>query len=420
MNTQKLSQTTWFTILMLFIFFPVGIYLMWKNKKFKHNSRIIITALILGIAFIPSNDSDSDSQTTISKEQVVGTQLESITDTEDDITKQDNKEVSQNDVAVSQDKSDTQEKSYNKTEDATGTDSEKKSDNKAEEAATTDSEKTLDNKTEDVAATDSEKSDNKIDNGTFKYKGKSYKIIEVDGGDLSGSREANVAVDIGFGDRTYWALTNEYGQLVYVMADKITLQDDKNEPVTSKGRYYSDEAKVPGVERSDLDEGHIIADSLGGVSNAYNITPQESTLNRHGDQAYMEKVIRDAGGCENFVATITYPNTTTQIPSKYKYTYTLKGNKIVDEFDNVNPDKVNSTINSKNNVSSKNNTSSNTSSSDKASTNKKEDLSKVDTNGNGKVTIAEAKAAGYSMPIYSDHWLYKYMDDRDGDGVVGE
>jgi len=24
------------------------------------------------------------------------------------------------------------------------------------------------------------------------------------------------------------------------------------------------------------------------------------------------------------------------------------------------------------------------------------------------------------MPITSDHWLYPYMDDRDGDGMVGE
>lgn len=61
--------------------------------------------------------------------------------------------------------------------------------------------------------------------------------------------------------------------------------------------------------------GHVIADSLGGVSNAYNITPQDSTLNRDGDQAYMEKVIRDAGGRSNFTAVITYPSTTTQIPS---------------------------------------------------------------------------------------------------------
>src|SRR5690606_1409502 len=135
-----------------------------------------------------------------------------------------------------------------------------------------------------------------------------YKLIEVDGGNLSGHREPNVVVDIGFGDRQYWAFTNEHGQLVHVIADEIILQDDRTEPVTSSGRYYSDEAKVPGVERKDLDEGHVIADSLGGVSNAYNITPQDSTLNRYGDQAYMEDAIRKAGGATDFEAIIIYPN----------------------------------------------------------------------------------------------------------------
>lgn len=173
-----------------------------------------------------------------------------------------------------------------------------------------------------------------------------YKTIEVDGGDLSGNREANVVVDIGFGDREYWAFTNEYGQLVKVIAKEITLQDDSNEPVTSKGRYYQDEAKVPGTESSEFDEGHVIADSLGGVSNAYNITPQNSTLNRHGDQAYMEKVIRDAGGCKDFVAIITYPSTDTQIPSFYEYTYTIEGRVIEDKFPNGDPDKANASLNS--------------------------------------------------------------------------
>ncbi len=168
-----------------------------------------------------------------------------------------------------------------------------------------------------------------------------YTVLEVDGGDLSGTRQPNVVVDIGFGDRNYYAFTNEYGQLVKVTADRIILQDDNTEPVLSSGRYYPDEAKVPGVESTSLDEGHVIADSLGGVSNAYNITPQNSTLNRSGDQAYMEKVIRDAGGATNFTAIITYPDTTTQIPSHYSYTYTLNGNVINDEFDNVNPDTVN-------------------------------------------------------------------------------
>lgn len=245
---------------------------------------------------------------------------------------------------------------------------------------------------------------------TFVYNDVSYKIIDVDGGDRSGYREALVAVDIGFGDREYWGLTNEYGQLVYVLADEIILQDDRMEPVTSSGRYYADEANVPGTERRDLDQGHVIADSLGGVSNAYNITPQDSTLNRHGDQAYMEKVIRDAGGCTNFVATITYPDTSTQIPSKYKYEYTLRGKDIVDEFPNANPEKS----------SNRNESTISNSTSTSTSFDEQKELAIIDTNGNGKVTIKEAKDAGYSMPIYSDHWLYKYMDDRDHDGLVGE
>jgi hypothetical protein len=190
-----------------------------------------------------------------------------------------------------------------------------------------------------------------------------YKIIEVDGGNLSGHREPNVAVDIGFGDREYWAFTNEYGQLVKVVAKEIVLQDDSKEPVNSSGRYYPDEAKVPGVESKNLDEGHVIADSLGGVSNAYNITPQNSTLNRHGDQAYMEKAIREAGGCTDFIAIITYPNTTTQIPSHYSYTYTIKGKVINDEFDNINPDEYNSSLGISTSSSNSNGSSSNNQSS---------------------------------------------------------
>ncbi|WP_404456967.1 hypothetical protein LG329_19450 (plasmid) [Virgibacillus necropolis] len=236
-----------------------------------------------------------------------------------------------------------------------------------------------------------------------------HKLIEVDGGDLSGYREPNVVVDIGYGDREYWAFTNEYGQLVRVIADEIILQDDSSEPVLSSGRYYSDEAKVPGVESDVLDEGHVIADSLGGVSNAYNITPQESTLNRHGDQAYMEDAIRSAGGATNFEAIITYPNTETQIPSSYQYTYTLMGNEIVDTFDNVNPDEVNESLGLTDSEPS-----------DSTNSNTNGDISSVDTNGNGQVTIKEAKAAGFSMPITSDHWLYPYMRDNDNDGMVGE
>lgn len=237
-----------------------------------------------------------------------------------------------------------------------------------------------------------------------------YTKIEVDGGDQSGTREANVVVDIGFGDREYWAFTNEHGQLVRVIAEEIILQNDETEDVNSSGRYYADEAKVPGVEDPNLDEGHIIADSLGGVSNVYNITPQNSALNRYGDQAFMEDVIRKAGGAKDFEAIITYPNTTTQIPSRYQYTYTVRGNTVTDTYDNVDPEEVNESLGL-------------TDDSPPAVTTEpveERELSDIDLDGNGQVTIKEAKNAGFEMPITRDHWLYPYMDDRDGDGMVGE
>jgi len=130
----------------------------------------------------------------------------------------------------------------------------------------------------------------------------------------------------------------------------------------------------------------------------------------------MEDAIRKAGGATNFEAIITYPNTSTQIPSSYQYTYTIKGTKVVDKYDNVNPDEVNASSGlTGNKPSNSNQTNANTS-----NVNKTGDISSVDTNGNGQVTIKEAKDAGYSMPITRDHWLYPYMDDRDGDGMVGE
>lgn len=271
---------------------------------------------------------------------------------------------------------------------------------------------------ESAASTESEPAEEK--QSSVSHDG--YTLIEVDGGDLSGYRQANVVVDIGFGDREYWAYTNEYGQLVRVVANEIVVQDDSTEPVNSNGRYFSDEAKVPGTEDANLDEGHIIADSLGGVANAYNITPQDSVLNRHGDQAYMERTIQQAGGATNFEAIITYPDTTTQIPSRYKYTYTVNGNQVVDEFDNINPDEYNEKqgLTGGSNESSSSSSESSAPESAAPNTPAEGDGSTVDANGNGTVTIDEAKSAGYSMPITSDHWLYQHMRDNDNDGMVGE
>ena len=49
-------------------------------------------------------------------------------------------------------------------------------------------------------------------------------------------------------------------------------------------------------------------------------------------------------------------------------------------------------------------------------------LARCDTNGNGRVTCTEARAeaCGAPIPVTSDHPLYRYMNDADGDGQVCE
>lgn len=178
---------------------------------------------------------------------------------------------------------------------------------------------------------------------TFSGSVEDWKVetLEVEPCDLSGERQANVKVDIGYdsdyANREYYAYTNDLSQLSYVHADELILQNDD---VENKGsdRYCSDEAKVPGVEAVDLDEGHVIADSLGGVSNAYNITPQKSDVNRFGEQSNFEEEIRSAilngEKVTDFNAFIYYGDES-MIPVSYHVEYNIGENPRVYDFANV-------------------------------------------------------------------------------------
>lgn len=48
---EPVTQRTWFVILFLLIFWPLGLFFMWKGKKFSKVARIIITAVV-GVLFI--------------------------------------------------------------------------------------------------------------------------------------------------------------------------------------------------------------------------------------------------------------------------------------------------------------------------------------------------------------------------------
>lgn len=173
---------------------------------------------------------------------------------------------------------------------------------------------------------------------------KNNRVIEIDQQDLSGDREANVKVDVGFdtdyATRDYWGYTNKHAQLVYVHADEIILQNDKAEAKweEGEGRYSPDEAGVQGSTDKDFQKGHAIADSLGGTSTAYNITPQDSYINGgassihngvecHGMEWQLEDDIRENeyNGKEvtNFSVSIYYSEKDTQTPVKYYVSYVV-------------------------------------------------------------------------------------------------
>lgn len=159
------------------------------------------------------------------------------------------------------------------------------------------------------------------------------KFLHIESCDMNPIRKANVRVDVGYGNRIAWAYTDQYARVVRLETKEITLQKKEEGLVypnnTLNGRYCPKQAQVPGTAGAYYDAGHVLADSLGGAANAYNITPQVSVLNQQGQQIQMEDKIRNlikkGKRVTDFVAFITYSDSKTNIPKWYKYIYKIDG-----------------------------------------------------------------------------------------------
>lgn len=71
----------WVVILLLIVFFPVGLYLMWAKTDWKKKTKVIVTVIIaiLFIFGIASNSSDSNNTVDMSKSTVSTTAEETTT-----------------------------------------------------------------------------------------------------------------------------------------------------------------------------------------------------------------------------------------------------------------------------------------------------------------------------------------------------
>lgn len=83
MEKMKFYQKTWFTVLFLILFFPIGLFTMWKYKKFNKVARIIIS-VIFAILVIAAAFGNEDSGT--SSDDTAETTTEATTETTTEAT----------------------------------------------------------------------------------------------------------------------------------------------------------------------------------------------------------------------------------------------------------------------------------------------------------------------------------------------
>lgn len=83
-KNQPFHSQTWFIVLMMFCCcFPIGLFLMWKHKKFNQPVRIILTAFFI-IAFSAAVASSTSTPST-SPVESISQSLESLTETTKDV-----------------------------------------------------------------------------------------------------------------------------------------------------------------------------------------------------------------------------------------------------------------------------------------------------------------------------------------------
>ncbi|MBZ5213420.1 hypothetical protein HU186_03490 [Bacillus paralicheniformis] len=62
MRETPFYKTNWFTILMLIVFFPVGLFLMWVNKKWTVATRVVVSIVIVVLAIVGYSTRDNQTR----------------------------------------------------------------------------------------------------------------------------------------------------------------------------------------------------------------------------------------------------------------------------------------------------------------------------------------------------------------------
>ena len=81
-NSNAWYEKTWLVVILCIIFFPVGLYALWKNSSISKGWKIGVTVIIALIVIANLGDKDKNSNTTTSTTEVVNEEKQGLVETE--------------------------------------------------------------------------------------------------------------------------------------------------------------------------------------------------------------------------------------------------------------------------------------------------------------------------------------------------
>lgn len=237
MPKQPFFEKTWFAILMLFIFAPIGIFLIWKYDKFNKFARIslsILFGLTFLIAVIPTDSDDVATDTSTAPEEAT-VEAEPEAEPEPELTAEEQAELDAQAAAEAEAKAKEEAEAKAKAEAEAKKKAEEEAKAKAEEEQRKKEEAEAAAKAKEEAYANSQITYKQLEKGADKYVGEPVRftgeVLEIQE-DADGAilRVAVVQDSYGY----------DYNSFILVYTDVDTSEIYQEDIVTVDGTVFGD------------------------------------------------------------------------------------------------------------------------------------------------------------------------------------